>query len=311
MIDPKYQKLSDLIEKAKELGIETEVLQENDALVRFSKNNKNIYLYGSSLPFNSGSASRIAKHKHTTKTVLKSAGLKVPKGILASNVDEVNSALENKLINFPLVVKPEDLSLGRDVFANVGRSELGEILSKLFKSYKKLVVEEYFEGEDHRVLVLDGKILAACIRSKPVVFGDGSKTIRELIEYYNLNRHLKLEIDEEVKRNIIKSGFTPESVIPAGKELTLRENSNIATGGIVADVTDSISEYFKNIALSAVREIGLRFGGVDILTPDITKDGKDYVITEVNGLPSYDIHLLAAKGRIIDVRQDILKALFR
>ncbi len=220
--------------------------------------------------------------------------------------------MSNKELKFPLVVKPNDSALGTDVFANIGNTaELKTIFENCLLRHKKLIVEEYFEGVDHRVLVIDGRIIAACIRSKPVITGDGELTINQLLDKYNVGRNEPLKMDEEVERNLSKAGYDLNSVLPKGESLTLRENSNIATGGMVEDVTEKVSEKFREISLKATKELGLRLAGVDILTPDITSEVADYIITEVNGLPSYDIHVMATKGQKIDAREEILMASFR
>ena len=48
-----------------------------------------------------------------------------------------------------------------------------------------VIVEKYITGEDHRLLVIDNKLVAAAKRTPAHVIGDGKSTIQQLVDEVN------------------------------------------------------------------------------------------------------------------------------
>lgn len=299
------ENLKYLMDKAKAFGITFEFLDTKPQIILAKKGERIISIYKSKLPLNPSGAVKISKDKNLTKVILAKAGIKVPKGILINNLDDLSLQLGNSGLKYPLVVKPNDESLGRGVTANLSSfEEVQKAVSGLVSAGRtEIVIEEYFEGEDHRFLVLDGKVLAVAKRLCPKIIGDGKSKIKELINIYNTGRLHNVPFDEEVDRYLSMQGYTLDSIPDVGAEVILRGNSNYRTGGRSQDVTDSVDKEYKKIAEFAAGVIGLRLAGVDILIKD---DGEfdDYVVTEVNSVPGFDVHMSPDMG---ESREDILE----
>ena len=84
-----------------------------------------------------------------------------------------------------------------------------------------MLVESFIEGQDHRLLVVNGKLVAAAKRVPGHVVGDGRSTVRELVELANADPRrgmghekilTRLELDHQALRLLEKRGFTPDSL---------------------------------------------------------------------------------------------------
>ncbi len=302
------ENLKYLMDKANSFGITFEILDTKPQIILAKRGERTISIYKSKLPLNSSGAAKISKDKNLTKMVLSKVGINVPKGILVKNPEDLEALLDGSGIKYPLVVKPNDEALGSGVTANLSSyEEVRRIVNNLGTTGRsEIVIEEYFDGEDHRFLVLDGEVLAVAKRVRPKVIGDGKNKIKDLINVYNKNRLHCVPFDDEVDRYLSMQGYELNSVPDMGKEVILRGNSNYRTGGSSQDVTDIVNMEYKKIAESAAMTLGLRLAGVDILIKDDNKFG-DYVVTEVNSVPGFDVHMSPDEGKS---REDILEKIW-
>lgn len=304
-------KLNLMLKSAVNMGYKVEIVSENGPLVKISKDGKHRFIWGDILPINTTVSARICKYKDITKKVLASEGIRTPKGLLVKTAQEFDEKFERSGFGFPVVVKPNDSSLGTDVFVGLKNKVDAKVaIENVLKNKSEALVEEYCNGEDYRILVLNGKVIAACHRIKPFLIGDGVKTLKELIDEYNSKRKKPIKNDEEFRRQLIDQKISLTDIIVKDKKIFVRGNANVSTGGMVEDVTDKISDYFKGIAVKALEIIGGKYMGVDLMTDDISKESGGYFITEVNGNADFDIHLYPDIGSPQDPRPQILSALF-
>jgi cyanophycin synthetase len=126
----------------------------------------------------------IADDKNRTKVILKAAGVPIPEG---EPVDELKEALEvADYIGYPVVVKPLVGNHGRGITVNVTNADDLKVAFEQAKRFcKTLVVEKFLPGSDHRLLVVDGRFVAAARRDPASVTGDGRSTIQEMIDRLN------------------------------------------------------------------------------------------------------------------------------
>lgn len=299
-----------ILDEASKKGINFEVVSENEEISCFSLGKKKVYVYKKHLPFNNTVGPKISKDKNLTKKVLGFYGVNTPKGILTSSVNEAKQELSNGNLKFPLVVKPNDKALGEDVHALLeSDSEFEKFLSLSFKKNKKVLVENYYEGDDFRFLILNYKVIAVAKREKPYIIGDGVKTVSELVDELDSSRERKVLRDDEFLRITKKQVSGLNEIVVRGKKVILRGNCNFRTGGILANVTDEVSDYYKGIAIRCARALTLRFCGVDFLITD-HKNKSEYVVTEVNSVPGMDAHMVADYGNGINVAAMVLNEMF-
>ena len=126
-----------------------------------------------------------------------------------------------------MVIKPVNGNHGRGITTNINSLDEALIGFKEAKEVSRLViVEKYITGEDHRLLVINNKLVAAAKRTPAHVIGDGKSTIQELVDEVNKDErrgygHEKVltEIDiNSLTLEILKEmNMTTESVPKKGE----------------------------------------------------------------------------------------------
>ena len=265
-------------------------------------------------------AVEIASDKNLANSLLADLGLPVPRQRLVYSVDEAMAAAER--IGYPVVVKPLDGNHGRGVTVDIaGEDGIAAAFEFADAEGSAVVVETMLRGDDHRLLVVNGQLVAAARRVPGHVRGDGRHTIAELVDIVNQdprrgvgheNVLTRLELDSQAEGLLEDKGYTAQTVPAEGEEVYLRKTANISTGGTAVDVTDTIHPDNKLMAERAIRAIGLDVGAVDFLTTDITKSYRETGggICEINAGPGLRMHIAPSEGTPRDVGGAIMDMLF-
>ena len=268
-------------------------------------------------------AVELACDKEGTKTVLKDGGIPVPRGTVIQYLDELPAAIE-EVGGFPIVIKPLDGNHGRGISIDVKNQQEAEEAYDLASAASKtrsVIVERYYKGSDHRILVINGKVAAVAERIPAHVVGDGRSTIEELIEITNrdpnrgdghANVLTKITIDKTALNVLGKQGYELTSILPQGAIAYLRATANLSTGGIAVDRTDEIHPENVWIAQRVAKLIGLDIAGIDVVTDDIRKPLKevDGVIVEVNAAPGFRMHVAPSRGLPRNIAAPVIDMLF-
>ncbi|WP_371766917.1 cyanophycin synthetase [Massilia sp.] len=262
----------------------------------------------------------IASDKQLTKTLLDQAGVPVPAG---STVTTLEQALrEARRIKGPVTVKPLDANQGKGVTVNCAtQDEIARAFEFACKYGRHVIVEEFLQGRDYRVLVTGRKVAAASWRRPPHVTGDGVSTVRELVEIENRNPArgdghanilTKIPLDDLALQVLARQGHDLDSVPAEGSVVDLRGNANLSTGGTAEDVTDLLPEETRDICIRAARTIGLDVAGIDIVCQDIARPLREQNggIIEVNAAPGIRMHQYPSRGTPRDAGAAIVDALF-
>ncbi len=265
-------------------------------------------------------ALELACNKGACANLLDSLGLPVPRQkIITSEREAVRAA---NAIGYPVVVKPLDGNHGRAISINLNTDEeVAEGFRVAAEVSRQVIVESFIEGEDHRMLVVDGKLVAVAKRVPGHVIGDGKHTIAELVDIVNQDPRrgvghekvlTKLALDYQAIQLLDKLGYTAETVLKDGEVCYLRSTANLSTGGTAIDLTDQVHPDNKEMAERAVRAIGLDVGGVDFLIKDISKSYHDIGggICEVNAAPGFRMHVAPTEGKPRDVAGAVIDMLF-
>lgn len=265
----------------------------------------------------------LACDKEGTKTTLAEAGIPVPRGTVIHYLDELEDAIAD-VGGYPVVIKPLDGNHGRGITIDVENypeaEEAYDIASTASKS-RSIIVEKFYKGNDHRILVVNGKLIAVAERVPAHVVGDGYSTIEELIEKTNQDPNrgeghdnvlTKISVDRTSLGVLKKQGFDMDTKLKEGQVAYLRATANLSTGGIAIDRTDDIHPENVWIAERVAKVIGLDIAGIDVVTPDITKPLRevDGVIVEVNAAPGFRMHVAPSVGLPRNVAAPVLDMLF-
>jgi GNAT-family acetyltransferase (TIGR03103 family) len=194
-----------------------------------------------------------------------------------------------------VVVKPAQGEQGQGVSVGLSSPEDVELaLERARQLSGRVLMEAYVDGRDLRIIVIDGKVVAAALRLPPTVSGDGRHTIEELIEKQSRRRaaatdgESRIPLDEETRRCIRDAGYEPGDVLPADRMLTVRRTANLHAGGTIHDVTADLNPTLEQAAVEAARALEIPVVGLDFMVPDPA--GEDYVIIEANERPGLANH---------------------
>jgi len=263
-------------------------------------------------------AEGISKDKDLTKQLLESCGVPTPEGREVNSAEEAWEAAED--IGLPVVVKPSNANRGRGVVIDLHTREqvmaAYDIAAKI-SSY--VMVERMVEGEEHRLLIVGDKLVAAVRGELSYITADGSSSVAQLVgaqinsdprrgieEHFPLNPVLLPE-NCKVMLELQRQGLTPESVPEAGRKILLERN-----GVLNQDITDEVHPDVAEMAALAARIVGLDIAGVDVVATDISRPLAEQggAIIEVNAGPGLLMHLQPAVGQPRPVGEAIVGHLF-
>lgn len=261
-------------------------------------------------------AESISSDKDLTKSLLEACGVPVPEGRLVDSAEEAWEAAES--IGLPVVVKPCDGNHGRGVFTNLmTQAEIETAYAVAVDEGSGVVVERFIRGDEHRLLVVGNRMVAAARGDAATVVGDGISTIDELIES-QLNSDPRRGRDEDHPLNFIRldsaamlelsrQNLAPDSVPDAGRQVLIQRNGNVSI-----DVTDSVHPSTAATVALAARVVGLDIAGIDLVAEDISQplQGQRGAIVEVNAGPGLLMHLKPAAGEPRPVGKAIIDHLF-
>jgi cyanophycin synthetase len=265
-------------------------------------------------------AVEIASDKEETNQLLADLGLPVPRQELVRTTKAAIRAAER--MGYPVVVKPFNANHGRGVSLDLTeRAQVELAVQKAKEHSRSVLVEKMITGFDHRMLVVDGELIAVAKRVPGHVVGDGKHTISELVDAVNRDPRrgighekvlTRLELDHQADRLMQAAGHDADTVLDANERFYLRATGNLSTGGTAIDLTDEVHPDNREMAMRAATAIGLDVAGVDFITSDVTRSYRDVggAICEVNAAPGFRMHVAPTEGKPRDVAGPVMDMLF-
>ncbi len=263
-------------------------------------------------------AEGISRDKDLTKQLLQACGVPVPEGRVVESPEDAWDAAED--IGLPVVVKPSDGNHGRGVSTELmTRAEVEAAFKLADAEGSEVIVERFVRGNEHRLLIVGGKLAAAARGESVSVVGDGSSSIRQLIDQ-QINTDPRRGEEEEFPLDLVsidhnpsvnfeieRQGFTADSVLPKNTSVIIQRNGNVAF-----DVTDLVHPDVAAVAALAARIVGLDIAGIDMVAEDISQPlaSQRGAIVEVNAGPGLLMHLKPAEGQPRPVGKAIVDSLF-
>jgi cyanophycin synthetase len=293
---------------------------ENGSLIMFGQGVNQKLIRASMTCNTSNFGVDTAGDKEDTKRLLAKAYISVPKGDVVFSQEGLMEAIEE--IGYPVVIKPINGNHGRGITINIQTVEQALKAFQIAKTVSEdVIVEQFFEGEDYRLLVINYKLVAAARRTPAMVIGDGASTVQQLIEQTNADPrrgegHEKvlttIKIDAVTESILKNKGLSLDSILPIGQLLFVKDTANLSTGGTSTDVTDVIPPETKFMAERVARLMRLDICGIDVLAQDICKpiDGINGAVIEVNACPGFRMHLSPSKGLARNVAEPVMEMLY-
>jgi cyanophycin synthetase len=252
----------------------------------------------------------LASYKNICNTFLRGRGFPVPEQGPATKADDIIEFMSKKQID-DIVVKPSRGWGGMGVTIRPhGEQEIRRAFNyalenSLSATSTKVIVEEFVHGRHFRLVVLGNTLIAAVERVAPYVIGNGKSTVEALVkgknrEYAAIGRP-QIKLDKESDSALETQGLTKESIPDKDKQVTIRFNANMTSGGIVRECLDEVHPSYRKIAVETVQATGLKLAGLDLITPDITNPNVKFGINEVNHNPGLRLHYMPNEGKTVDI----------
>lgn len=281
-----------IADEALRRGVRVDVLDAEGGYLRLEHGGRSVITRESLSEYTSAVAMSRCDDKRITRKVVAAAGVAVPEGRTAT-FDEHDHAFLDDVGS--VVVKPVRGEQGLGITVDVkGHEELDTALRRAGGPDTEILIEQYCAGDDLRVVVIDGAVVAAAVRRPATVVGTGRHSIRDLIEARSRRREAAtggestIPLDELTVATVAEEGHTLDDVLAAGEELRVRRTANLHTGGTIHDVTDELDTVLAAAALRAAEAIGIPVTGIDLLVPAV--DGPEYVFIEANERPGLANH---------------------
>jgi GNAT-family acetyltransferase (TIGR03103 family) len=281
-----------IVDEARRRGIAVEIEDADAGLFRLSFGGRSVSCRESLSDMTSAVALSRCDDKALTRRLLAKADLRVPAQLQVSRLHEASAFLERY---GRVVVKPARGEQGRSVFVDLRtEDEVTRAIDHAHQVCDVVLIEEFVTGQDLRIIVIDGTVVAAAVRKPATVCGDGKHSIRELIEAQSRRRaaatggESRIPLDEETDRAVRAAGRHLDEVLPAGESLAVRKTANLHTGGTIHDVTAELHPDLAAAAVTGAKTLEIPLVGFDFLVPDVS--GPDYVIIEANERPGLANH---------------------
>lgn len=313
-----------LIAEARQRGVEVDILDADDNFVRLRRGSKVEYIkQATRTSADTYIAALLMENKSVTKQLLHEAGLPVPEGFAVHSVEEARGFLP-RMKGEGLVVKPRSTNFGEGVYilrtADWTPLQAEEAVAAALRLDSVVLLETFIQGPEYRFLVIGDETVAVLQRIPANVCGDGARSIRQLVAEKNLDPrrgsgyHTPLEqirLEETEAAYLAAQGLDFDSILPAGKRVLLRENSNISTGGDSIDHTDAVHPGYKAAAVAAARAVGAKICGADIIIQDLhaAPAPHNHAFIELNFNPALHIHDYPYEGQNRKVEGRVLDLL--
>lgn len=305
-------------------GATYKLLDEHEELLEITYQDKKDFLldrFSSVIPFHTV---KLTADKFFTKKTLMADNIKCPVGnIFTSN--SYNEALLFAQDIYPVVLKPNWGSHGDHIVVDIQNVE--QLEKAIYHFYiahdnnEPFIIEKFYPWQEYRLFVTHLGGFAVIHRQWANVIGNGIDTVEELINIENKKRHeIKITvntslcpiiIDNEVHTFLNRNNKDLFYIPQLSEQVYLRQESNLAKGGISINMTQEVPKLFKDIAIKTLACFpGLKLAGLDLLCPDIYAIDPEYVILEVNSNPGLTMHHYPAIGNSENVAQLVCDVMF-
>jgi GNAT-family acetyltransferase (TIGR03103 family) len=281
-----------IVDEARRRGIAVDVIDAPHGYFALQFGGRRIICRESLSELTSAVAMSRCDDKTVTHNVLREAGIHVPKQISASDADESEAFLREC---GALVVKPTQGEQGRGVHVNVtDPDDLRAAIADVERMCPNVVLEEFVEGEDLRVVVIAFKVVAAAIRRPAQITGTGRHSVAGLIEKQSRRRSAatggesSIPLDDETVRCLAAQGLGLEDVLEKGRRVRVRKTANLHTGGTLHDVTETLSAELRDVSERIAKTLSIPVVGLDFIVT--SAESSDYVLIEANERPGLANH---------------------
>ncbi|MEX2515925.1 MAG: N-acetylglutaminylglutamine synthetase [Gammaproteobacteria bacterium] len=281
-----------IVNEARRRGIAVDILDADEGYFQLSFGGRSVVCRESLSELTTAIAMSRCENKKVTWKMLRESRVNVPAQIFATTRTESEKFLDNYR---RVVVKPLAGEQGKGVHVNIdSHKDLHKAIEDAKHYSDAVLLEEYVEGHDLRIIVINFKVVAAAVRKPAQVTGNGKDNIEDLIKKQSRRRaaatknESRIPMDDITRHAVERSGYKMQDILPYGETIAVRDTANLHTGGTIHDVTDKISDELRLVAERSARALDIPVVGLDFIVPEVS--GNDYIIIEANERPGLANH---------------------
>jgi len=281
-----------IVKEARRRGIYVKIIDAEGGYFELSLGGRRIKCREALSELTTAVAMSMCEDKRVTRRIVDAAGVRVAEQAEADTPGARAAFLEK---HGSVVVKPARGEMGDGVSVDLrNREDVEAAVERARRVSSDIIVEEYVTGDDLRLVVIDHRVVAAAIRSRPVITGDGAGTARALIEAQSRRRSAqtsgesRIPLDAETERCLREAGYGLDDIVPEGEQVCVRKTANLHTGGRIIDVTDVTHPTLIDAAIRCSRAIGIPVTGIDFIVKSPSEGA--YTFVEANERPGLANH---------------------
>lgn len=281
-----------IVDEARRRGIVVEIEDAEAGLFTLSFGGRAISCRESLCDMTSAVAMSRCMDKSLTHRLLQRGGLNVPDQIAVGPQGDPLAFLAR---HGRVVVKPSEGEQGKGVFVDLRTEEqVKSAVEQASVLSDVVLMEQFVEGDDLRIIVINNEVVAAAIRKPATIIGNGCDTIRHLIEKRSRRRasatggESRIPMDDQTAATVASAGYAMDDVLGDHVELAVRKTANLHTGGTIHDVTPELHPELRNVALRAAEILDMPVVGLDLIVRSPTES--DYYLIEANERPGLANH---------------------
>lgn len=313
-----------LIDYLLQKGATVNIINQEEELVEINYNNKKDFLYDRFSSQISLVPLKITADKFLTKNILQKNYIHTPEGMIFS-ANSYHEAIFFAEKLYPVVLKPNFGSHGDFVFTNIeNKKELKRAISEFYKNYHQdtpFIIEKFYPWKEYRLFITENQDFAVIHRDWAHIVGDGISTIATMIEKENDRRKIlkktkntslcPIVVDSEVIQHLQKQSLDVNNIVEKNQKVYLRQESNLAKGGVSINMTNEMPVFFKQLAWKILKSFPqLKLAGIDMLSNNIDDENPLYTILEVNSNPGLTMHHYPGVGKEEPVASYLAKIMF-
>jgi glutathione synthase/RimK-type ligase-like ATP-grasp enzyme len=318
-----YSKTSRLLLEAAQIcGYKAMIEPEFGYVGRIEANGRRFHYKGGLFDINSSAASGLTRDKAYSFGLMKEEGVRFPAtrsffspefeafALLRGGAAALRYARE---LGYPVFVKANEGSRAFGAHRADNDDQLCWALGKCFarKEGRVTLVQDFIEGQELRLLVVDGEVQLGYYKRPLLLRGDGSRTVLELLkDAQEVVRELKggtktFDLDdsriiESLQRRQIRLDSRPDNEFLLSDGLSLE----MARG---VEIIENPSPQMRDTARRSMKALGLRYGSVDAME---TESG-ELVVIELNSAPGVTgLASLGHQDRAVELYCKVLRAYF-
>lgn len=273
-----------------ELNINLTLLSK-DFIFELERDNIRKYLFGYKFPMNDHGIGLVLDDKYAFYEVLNNLNLKTV---------EVKPVFENynpdNLVEYlnehkELIVKSKNGTCGTEVFKVDNPVDLFDKVDFLLNKNTPICLSPYYNiKSEYRVIILNNEVKLMYGKKRPILIGDGKKTILELLQEFNPNYYRKQNNLDNLEMNLNR-------VLDINQKLEIGFKFNLSRGSVIFDINDlNLESKLQSMALVVTSKLNIKFASVDIIE---TFDNELLILEANSGVMMDNFMKLNKNGREI------------